>query len=466
MPAEADADPLVGVVLGDAYQLVGRIGQGGMGAVYEAHHLRVRKRVAVKLLNRAMASKDEALTRFRREAVVASRLGHPNLVNILDFGSSADGQPYLVMEFLEGEDLDRRIHRSGAMPLPSAIRISRQVAAAVSAVHAKGIVHRDLKPANIFLVHVPGEPDFVKVLDFGVSKIRASQTKLTDASKTVGTPAYMSPEQAFGPSHAVDHRADQWALACIIWEMLSGHPPFSADDPDALFYQLRNLSPEPLSAYVPDLPPALEPVLLRALSKQPTDRFPSIRDFVRNLEAAALGSGSENVLAVPAETPLTESIDKTIVARPRLDWADAIGWLGKARALGVFVRDWLKQVDTRMKVVIAAGATVGVAVVILILFAGGHRKVTGAGQMILPPTGQTSKAGLPPPNAVQVLPAPLRYAHVEAIDTDQAPPVPANNAKPARSEPAPESARPTSRRGTFTKHPIGKPRLRLTIDDF
>ena len=234
IPAESEADPLVGVVLGDVYQLVGRIGQGGMGAVYEAHHLRMRKRVAVKLLNRAMASKDEALARFRREAVVASRLGHPNLVNVLDFGSSVDGQPYLVMEFLEGEDLDRRIRRAGPIPLPSTIRISRQVAAAVSAVHAKGIVHRDLKPANIFLVHVPGEPDFVKVLDFGVSKIRASETKLTDASKTVGTPAYMSPEQAFGPSHAVDHRADQWALACIIWEMLSGHPPFSADDPDAL----------------------------------------------------------------------------------------------------------------------------------------------------------------------------------------------------------------------------------------
>ena len=464
MPAEADADPLVGVVLGDAYQLVGRIGQGGMGAVYEAHHLRVRKRVAVKLLNRAMASKDVALARFHREAVVASRLGHPNLVNVLDFGSSADGQPYLVMEFLEGEDLDRRIRRAGAMPLPSAIRISRQVGAAVSAVHAKGIVHRDLKPANIFLVHVPGEPDFVKVLDFGVSKIRASETKLTDASKAVGTPIYMSPEQAFGPSHAVDHRADQWALACIIWEMLSGHPPFSADDPDALFYQLRNLSPQPLSADVPDLPPALEPVLLRALSKRPADRFPSIRDFVRNLEAAALGSWSDNAWVVPAAT--AESIDKTIVARPRLDWADAIGLLGKARALSVFVHDWFKQVDRRMKVVIAAGATVGAAVVILILSAGGHRKVTGAERMMLPPTAQTSTASLPPPNAVQVQPAPLRYAHVEAIDTDQAPPAPANNAKPARPEPAPESARPTSRRGTFSKHHIGKPRLRLTIDDF
>src|ERR1019366_9287577 len=160
--------------------------------------------------------------------VVASRLGHPNLVNILDFGSSADGQPYLVMEFLEGEDLDRRIHRSGAMPLPSAIRISRQVAAAVSAVHAKGIVHRDLKPANIFLVQVPGEPDFVKVLDFGVSKIKAARTKLTDASTVIGTPEYMTPEQASGSGEEIDHRADQWALACIVWEMLSGRTPFTA----------------------------------------------------------------------------------------------------------------------------------------------------------------------------------------------------------------------------------------------
>jgi len=293
MQAEAESDRLVGVVLGGAYQLVGRIGEGGMGAVYEAHHLRLRKRVAVKLINRALARHPEALARFHREASVASCLGHPNLVNVIDFGTSEAGEPYLVMEYLEGEDLERRILRAGCVPLKSAVQIARQVASALAVAHTKGIVHRDLKPANIFLIQLPGEPDFVKVLDFGVSKIKAASTKLTDASMVIGTPQYMSPEQASWMGCDIDHRADQWALACIVWEMLSGRPPFSADNIDAVFYQLLHLSPPLLSKYAPDLPPAVEPVLLRALSKGAEDRYPSTRDFVRALEAAALGNWSE-----------------------------------------------------------------------------------------------------------------------------------------------------------------------------
>jgi serine/threonine protein kinase len=293
MLAEAESDRLIGLVVGGAYQLVGRIGEGGMGAVYEAHHLRLQKRVAVKLMNRAMVRNPDALARFHREARVASRLGHPNLVNVLDFGSLEEGQPYLVMEHLEGEDLDRRIHRAGSVPLANAIQIARQVASALAVVHAKGIVHRDLKPANIFLVQVPGEPDFVKVLDFGVSKIKAARTKLTDASTLVGTPEYMSPEQASGLSDDIDHRADQWALACIVWEMLSGRTPFAADNTDAVFYQLANLAPSPLAKRAPDLPSAVESVLLRALSKRAQERYGSMREFARALELAALGSCSD-----------------------------------------------------------------------------------------------------------------------------------------------------------------------------
>jgi eukaryotic-like serine/threonine-protein kinase len=293
MLVEASSDSLVGVVLGGAYQLVGCIGQGGMGAVYEAHHLRLQKRVAVKLMNRAMAKNEEALARFHREASVASRLGHPNLVNVIDFGTSEQGEPYLVMDYLEGEDLDRRIRRAGSVPRQSAVAIARQVASALAVVHAKGIIHRDLKPANIFLVQLPGEPDFVKVLDFGVSKIKAARTKLTANSTMIGTPEYMSPEQASGANDEVDHRADQWALACIVWEMLGGRAPFSGDDANAVFYQLINLDPPPLSKYAPDLPSAVESVLLRALSKRPTDRYASIREFTRALEMAALGSCTE-----------------------------------------------------------------------------------------------------------------------------------------------------------------------------
>lgn len=298
-----EPDGLIGVVLGGAYQLVGRIGEGGMGAVYEAHHLRLHKRVAVKLLSRHIAKHPDAVARFHREASVASRLGHPNLVDVIDFGTSDEGEPFLVMEHLEGEDLDRRLRRVGRISPRHAVRIASQVAAALAVVHAKGIVHRDLKPANVFLVQVPGEPDFVKVLDFGVSKIKAARTKLTDDSALIGTPQYMSPEQVCRSSEEVDHRADQWALACIVWEMLTGNTPFSADSTDALFYQLLNLPPPPLSTHAPDLPSAVEPVLLRALSKRASQRYPSIKEFTHALESAALGSWSE-VTPVPMSTAM------------------------------------------------------------------------------------------------------------------------------------------------------------------
>ena len=158
---------------------------------------------------------------------------------------------------------------------------------ALAAAHDEGIVHRDLKPANVFLLKVKGEADFVKVLDFGISKIKASRTKLTRATAVMGTPEYMSPEQATGLIEEIDHRADQWALGCIAWEMLSGHAPFIAEDMAALFYQVINMDPHPLSRRAPGLPADVEPVLRRALAKRPADRFPSIKDFSRAFETAA-----------------------------------------------------------------------------------------------------------------------------------------------------------------------------------
>ena len=280
---------LVGRVLAGVYRITRLIGEGGMGAVYEAVHLRLNKRVAVKLMSRELASNVEALARFHREAEITSRLGHPHLVNVIDFGSTDTGEPYLVMEYLDGEDLDHRIRRDSRLPLETAVEITKQVASALDAAHAEGVVHRDLKPANIYLVKVRGEADFVKVLDFGVSKIKAARTKLTRATAVIGTPDYMSPEQATGLIEEIDHRADQWALGCIVWEMLSGHAPFIADDMAALFYQVIHMDPHPLSRRAPGLPPEVEPVLRRALAKQAAERYPSIKDFSRAFEAAATG---------------------------------------------------------------------------------------------------------------------------------------------------------------------------------
>ena len=166
----AQPGALSGAVLGGAYQVTRLIGEGGMGAVYEALQLRLNKRVAIKVMSRELASNSEALTRFRREAEVTSRLGHPHLVNVMDFGATDSGEPYLVMEYLDGEDLDHRIRSVGRLPLEVAVEVTRQVASALAAAHDEGIVHRDLKPANVFLLKVKGEADFVKVLDFGISR--------------------------------------------------------------------------------------------------------------------------------------------------------------------------------------------------------------------------------------------------------------------------------------------------------
>ncbi len=284
---------MVGAVLGGAYKIASLLAEGGMGWVYEARHLRLNKRVVVKLMARELAANPEALARFHREAEITSRLGHPNLVNVLDFGTTDDGKPYLVMEYLDGEDLERRLRRDGRLSLDAAVAITRQIASALGAAHTEGIVHRDLKPANVFLVKVPDEADFVKVLDFGISKIKAGRTKLTRATAVMGTPEYMSPEQINGFVEDIDHRVDQWALACIAWEMLSGYSPFVADDIAAVFYRIINTDPHALSARAPELPATIEPILRRALSKQIADRYPTIKEFSRALESAARGEPVE-----------------------------------------------------------------------------------------------------------------------------------------------------------------------------
>jgi serine/threonine-protein kinase len=268
-----------------------------MGAVYEAVQLRLNKRVAVKLMARELAANHEALARFHREAEITSHLGHPHLVTVIDFGTAESGEPYLVMEHLDGEDLDHRLRREGRLSVETAVHVVRQVASALNAAHDQGIVHRDLKPGNIFLSQIPGEPDFVKVLDFGISKMKAARTQLTSASAVMGTPNYMSPEQASGMVEEIDHRADQWALGCIAWEMLLGRGPFVADDAGALFYQIIHQDPHPLAPRVPGLPADVEAVLRRALNKQPAGRFPSMRDFARAFEAASFGRAAD---ATPA----------------------------------------------------------------------------------------------------------------------------------------------------------------------
>ena len=286
-PGGQSAQTLIGTVLEGAYRIERLVGEGGMGVVYEATHLRLGARVAVKVMARDLAADSEAMARFHREAMVTSGLGHPHIVKVLDFSTTPTGEPFLAMEFLEGEDLERRLRRAGRLPIAEVAHIIKQVASALAATHAKAIVHRDLKPGNIYLLAAAGETDFVKVLDFGISKVRSASTKITRTSSVMGTPNYMSPEQAKGHVEDIDERTDQWALAVIAWECLLGEGPFVGENVPSILFQVVHEAPAALVPKVAGLPTRVEDVLLRALAKNKSDRFASVNEFAAALEAAS-----------------------------------------------------------------------------------------------------------------------------------------------------------------------------------
>ncbi|MCB9633257.1 MAG: protein kinase [Sandaracinus sp.] len=269
---------LVGRVVGDRYRILGLIGEGGMGAVYEAEHLSVGRRVALKRLHPELATDAHAISRFQREARAAGATGHEHVVDVLDLGFAEDGAPYLVMELLTGESLATRLKRVRQVAPRRAAAIAGQVLSALEAVHALDVIHRDLKPDNIFLTKRHGRSDYVKVLDFGVSKMSAEgkDPKLTRTGVMVGTPHYMSPEQARGVRQ-LDHRVDLYAVGVILYECLSGQLPFSADNYHALLQSILAREPMPLDRLVLDLEPGLVAVVQRALAKKPDDRFPTAR---------------------------------------------------------------------------------------------------------------------------------------------------------------------------------------------
>jgi serine/threonine protein kinase len=268
-----------------------------MGTVYEAIKLPLNNRVAVKVMAANLDPGAQGLQRFYREAEVTSNLGHPHIVQVFDFGSTPTGEPFLAMEYLKGEDLYQRILAVGRLSPQQTLHIVRQVASALAAAHAQDVVHRDLKPGNVFILQVAGETDFVKVLDFGISKARRAPANLTQNATKLGTPGYMSPEQALGLVDATDGATDQWALACIAWEMLSGELPFTGEDSNSVLFQVVNVDPPSLTAKVPGLPPEIELVLRRALSKSKLDRFPDITAFAQALESAVNGTANAPVVS-------------------------------------------------------------------------------------------------------------------------------------------------------------------------
>jgi hypothetical protein len=280
-----DSNP-VGRILRNSYRILRPLEVGGMAIVYEAEHLRLKRLVAVKFISGELSADTGMGLRFRREAEILGRLNHPHIVKVLDFDTTETGEPFLVMELLSGETLGSRLERDCMLGLRESLAIAAQLASGLAAAHQAQIVHRDLKPANVFLESVPGEPAQVKLLDFGISKMASRSQLLTHEHMVLGTPEYMAPEQASGSTSLVDHRSDQYSLAAIVYEMLSGRPPFpSGDDIGALLRRVIHERPPPLSELSPWVG-SVSAVVMRGLAKEPRERFPSIATFAEALRSA------------------------------------------------------------------------------------------------------------------------------------------------------------------------------------
>ena len=314
------SDPFLGQVLNGTYRVLRPISRGGMGLVYEAENVRLRNvRYAVKVLLPKWVEDREHLdtnyARFRRAAEIASALRHPNIVTIVDYNKTEKGYPYLVMELLEGEDLDVRLKREGTLPTEEVCTILSQVGSALQLAHHCGIVHRDLKPGNIFLCGTPGGA-VAKLLDFGISKEVETRQRVTlQEMVLIGTPAYMSPEQARGDILAVDHTSDIFALATIAYRCLTGTRAFDGRSDSDIRYQVCYFEPTPISGLLPDAPPELEQVLRRAHAKKKEERYQLVSEMLRDF-LHAFGREAPPALD-PLDVAKTIPIDLNILAQVR-----------------------------------------------------------------------------------------------------------------------------------------------------
>jgi len=288
--------PNPGDMLAGKYQLVRKLGEGGMGVVYEAIHTRIQQRVAIKMLLPEVLDLPEVVPRFEREARAAGKLRSDNTARVLDVDMSENGLPYMVMEFLDGFDLGHVLEKQGALPVPEAVDYVLQACNAMAEAHAEGVIHRDLKPSNLFLT-MTGPTRKVKVLDFGISKLENDQeARVTATQAVVGTPLYMSPEQVRSAKH-VDARSDIWSLGIILYELVTGRTPFEGSTTAAAAAICID-DPPPIGTFRQDVPPELERAIMMALQKEPKNRFGNVQLLAQAI--APFGSGA---IAAPDTAP-------------------------------------------------------------------------------------------------------------------------------------------------------------------
>jgi serine/threonine-protein kinase len=452
----------IGQIIDGKYRVVSLLGEGGMGAVFGGEHLRLHRRVAIKVLHAALARDAEVVRRFEREAQAAGRIGNDHILEVLDIGELPGGEHFMVMEYLDGEPMNARLQRLGRMSPHQAYLIAREILEGLAAAHAAGIVHRDLKPANVFILREKaGRADYVKIIDFGISKFQVGggDEHRTRTGFVIGTPSYMSPEQARGIAEA-DARADLYAVGVILFEAVVGRLPFVGASPTDLLFQIALGTAPTIQSLVDDIDPAFADIVHRAMARDPKERFPSAMAFLVALDAWAQ---TVPAAAVPAPRPPTATavvtgppaivpaafVDTAPSPQPRLRFEDS-GSKGRASSGAPWANT---DPSTSLRPGRGTVAVVGVLAAGIVLIGGVGTLLALRGQGA-PPARATSTSGAtasvaPTVPPVESLEAPAASASDDAIPGASLAPLdtgPSPSAS-ASAPPGPARHRPPDRPG-------------------
>ena len=449
--SDSEAPPVSGLVAGK-YEVLRLIGRGGMGSVWEGRHNSLGTRVAIKFIDVEVADSKEAQARFVTEARAAATLHSKHAIQIYDHGVTEDGRPYMVMELLTGEPLDKRLDRLGRLSLQETARILGQVSRALQRAHAQGIIHRDLKPENIFLVRAPDEDDEVaKVLDFGIAKIKATpgEQGLSSSTKTgavLGTPYYMAPEQARG-LRTIDTRADLWSLGIIAYKCVTGVLPFEGVSVGDLLVKICTATPPTPSLTVPGLPPAFDSWFQRALGREPEQRFQTASEqadalslaagiSVRRPSASSQHDASQMPASIPSHAPPSAQTPLPAAALTSAPFVTSASPRRASSSRGMFVGVALTAL---------VGGSLGVFLVVKALApARGPSQPPSAAAIVAPPSAPASQVSAvatlaPPPSDTPVASA-SAPPPVRPKPGTRPPPVPSPApTRTAPSKPAPNN---------------------------